>query len=116
MTYWHLVARSVTYCYLLLPTVTYWDVLSPTVTYWDVLSPTGTYCHLLSPTVTYSHLQSPTDMGALGNLEVLGKWLNLTSKSFLTLLAGEEEEETVEPDAPPLGNGRIKSKAEGKQK
>ena len=63
--------------------------MSPTVTFWDVL-------------------------WSLGNLEVLGKWLNLTSKSFLTLLAGEEEEEeeeeeTVEPDAPPLGNGRIKT-------
>ena len=32
-------------------------------------------------------------------------------ETFLTLLAGEEEEEeeTVEPDAPPLGNGRIKT-------
>ena len=93
---------------LLSPPVPYWDVLSSigtychllgrTVTYWDVLSPTGTYCHLLSPTF----------IGSFGNLEILGKWLNLTSKSFLTLLAGEEEEEeTVEPDMmrPPWAMG-----------
>ena len=50
------------------------------------LSPTVTYIHLLGRTGTYLHI--------------------------LTLLAGGGGGgETVEPDAPPLGNGRIKIQA-----